>query len=179
MHPLGKSSEKSRLIQSVFEGDPFSKLRGCRCETVLKLDSFTATFEIYQQYFRIWVTFRTDRSWTSREKFDILINQLRIVIYELLSLRLMFIAPVTSYKLLFVARVTGYLFHTSYELLFVEWVTNYLSQTSYKLLLIAGVMSYLLYTCYELLFIYEVRVTVYYTSYFFKSIFVTLSLTYL
>ena len=39
---------------------------------------------------------------------DILINVLRVTSYELISLRVAFIAQVTSYELLFIARVTSY-----------------------------------------------------------------------
>ena len=92
---------------------------------------------------------------------DILINELRVTSYELISLRVAFIARVTSYELrvIFIARVTSYFLHRSFELLFIARVTSYFLHTSYELLFIARVTSYFCCTCYELLFI--VRVTSY------------------
>ena len=70
--------------------------------------------------------------------YDIVINnELRVTSYELISLRVAFIARVTSYFL-----------HRSYELLFA----SKLRVTAY-------------WTSYKLLFTYELRVTVYYTNY--------------
>ena len=77
--------------------------------------------------------------------------------YELLPLRVVFFALVTSYELLFIARITSYLLHTSYKLHFIARVTSYCMHASYELLLIARVTSYLFHACYELPFI--VRVT--------------------
>ena len=56
---------------------------------------------------------------------DILIKELQVTSYELISLRVAFIAGVASYflhasyELLFTARVTSYFLHASYELLFI------------------------------------------------------------
>ena len=92
------------------------------------------------------------RAWS-----DILINELLVTSYESSTLRVVFIALVTSYKLLFIARITSYLLHTSYKLHFIARVTSYCLHASYELLLIARVTSYLFHECYELPFI--VRVT--------------------
>ena len=75
---------------------------------------------------------------------DILINELRVTSYKLISLRVAFIARVTSYELLLIARVTSYcllyelrdtVYCTSYELLFAyELRLNfYMRVTSYFL----------------------------------------------
>ena len=52
---------------------------------------------------------------------DILINKLRVTSYELISLRVAFIARVTSYFL-----------HTSYELLFIARVTSSFLHTLFQ-----------------------------------------------
>ena len=55
---------------------------------------------------------------------DLLINELQITSYELISLQVAFIARVTSYflltsyELLSIARVTSYMLHRSYWLIF-------------------------------------------------------------
>ena len=70
---------------------------------------------------------------------DILINELRVRSYELISLRAAFIARVTSYflhmsyKLLFIARIRSYSLHTSHELLFITRVASYSLYASYEL----------------------------------------------
>ena len=99
---------------------------------------------------------------------DILINKLQVTSYELISLRVAFIARVMSYELFLLheLRVTFYIQVTIYCLLHELRVT-----------FIARVMSYCLLhelrvtvncTSYELLFAYELRVSFYMrvTSYF-------------
>ena len=71
--------------------------------------------------------------------------ELRVTSYELISLRVAFIARVMSYFL-----------HTSNELLFIAQVTSYFLHMSYELLFIARFMSYFLHTSYELLFTAQV-----------------------
>ena len=63
---------------------------------------------------------------------DILINELQVTSYELIPLRVEFIARVKSYELLFIARVASYFLHTSYELLFIVRVTGYILTMSYN-----------------------------------------------
>ena len=59
-------------------------------------------------------------------KSDIVINELQVTSYDLISLRVAFIARVTSYflhmsdRFHFIARVTSYFLHTNYELLFMS-----------------------------------------------------------
>ena len=76
--------------------------------------------------------------------------------YKLFSLRVAFIARVTSYfyytsyalilhtsyYLLFIARVTRYVFHPSYEFMFIALVTRCYLYASYELLFIARSMSF-------------------------------------
>ena len=69
----------------------------------------------------------------------------RATSYDLISLRVAFIARVMSYFL-----------HTSNELLFIAQVTSYFLHTSYELLFIARFMSYFLHTSFELLFTAQV-----------------------
>ena len=88
--------------------------------------------------------------WTVQQivfKSDILINELQVTSYELICLRVAFIARVASYDL--------FLWH---ELR----VTFCIRVTSYCFLHKLRVTVYC--TSYELLFAYELRVTVYYTS---------------
>ena len=76
--------------------------------------------------------------------------------YKLFSLRVAFIAWVTSYfyytsyelilhtsyYLLFIARVTRYFFYASYELMFIALVTRCYLYASYELLFIARITSF-------------------------------------
>ena len=108
--------------------------------------------------------------------YDILINELQVTSYDLISLRVAFITMsyelrfilitrVTSYLLhtscglRFIARVKWYFLHTSYKLLFIPWVTSHYYCTSYELLFIAPVTSYCL--LHELRVTFCIRVTSY------------------
>ena len=96
---------------------------------------------------------------------DILINELQVWSYELISLRVAFIARVTSYNLFLLheLRVTFCIRVTSSCLLHELRVTFYIRVTSYclfhelRVTIIARVTSYCL--------LHELRVTVYCTSY--------------
>ena len=125
----------------------------------------------------------------ANKKCDILMNELRVDIlascvyctgcdilinsYELISLRVAFMARVTSYNLFLTAPVTCYFLHTSYELLlfrelrvtFIPWITSYFYCTSCKLLFIAQVTSCFSHTNYELIFLTRVTSYVSTTSY--------------
>ena len=85
---------------------------------------------------------------------DILIDYLRFTSYELLSLRVTFIARVISpflhmsCGLLFIARVMTYFLHTNHDLQFIARVTSYFHCVSYLLL-----------------FAYKLQVNVYHASY--------------
>ena len=77
--------------------------------------------------------------WTVRQivfKSNILINELQVTSYELISLRVAFIATSCELRFIFIARVTSYFLHTSYELLFIARLTSYFIHTSYELLFI-------------------------------------------
>ena len=113
---------------------------------------------------------------------DILINELRVTSYELISLRVAFIARVSSYDLVllhelqvtFCIRVTSYcLLHHKLRVTFYVRVTRYCLFHELRVTFIARVTSYcslhelrvtIYCTIYELLFTYELRVTVYCTS---------------
>ena len=94
-------------------------------------------------------------------KSDIVINELRVTSYELISLQVVFIARVTSYELfsLHELRVTFCIRVTSYCLLHELRVTFITRVTNYCLLHKLRVTVY--YTSYELLFAYELRVHLY------------------
>ena len=94
-------------------------------------------------------------------KSDIVINELRVTSYELISLQVAFIARVTSYELfsLHELRVTFCIRVTSYCLLHELRVTFITRVTNYCLLHKLRVTVY--YTSYELLFAYELRVNLY------------------
>ena len=73
----------------------------------------------------------------------ILINELLVSSYELLPLRVVFFALVTSYELLFIARITSYLLHTR--------VTSYILLHELRVIVCMRVTSYCL--------LHELRVT--------------------
>ena len=81
----------------------------------------------------------------------------RVTSDQLISLRLAFIARVTSYDLFllhklrvtFCIRVTSYYYCTSYKLLFIARFTSYFLHTSYELLFIARITSYILTMSYN------------------------------
>ena len=85
---------------------------------------------------------------------DILINSLRFTSYELLSLRVTFIARDITSSL-----------HMSNELLFIGRVMTQLLHTNHDLLFIARVKSYSHCLSYVLLFAYKLQVDVYHASY--------------
>ena len=103
--------------------------------------------------------------------YDILINELQVTSYDLISLRVAFIAMSYDLLLLHELRVTffiqvtscclhtTYFLHTSYKLLFIPWVKSHHYCTSYELLFTARVTSYCL--------LHELRVTfcIWVTSY--------------
>ena len=119
---------------------------------------------------------------------DILINELRVTSYELISLRVAFIARVSSYDLVLLHKlqVTFCIRVTNYCLLHKLRVTFYMRVTSYclfhelRVTFIARVTNHcslhelrvtIYCKSYELLFTYELRVTVYCTS--FELLFIT------
>ena len=103
-----------------------------------------------RQDFQLASMKKLTRLTSSVEICDMLIKKLRVTSYELISLRVSFIARVTSYRLfllcqlrvIFCMRVTSYcllyelrviLFCTSYEFLFLARVTSYFLYASYEL----------------------------------------------
>ena len=93
-------------------------------------------------------------------KSDIVINELQVTSYELISLQVAFISRVTSYELFslhelrvtFCIRVTSYCLLHELRVTFITRVTSYCFFTSYELLFIPRVTSYFLHTSYELIF---------------------------
>ena len=84
---------------------------------------------------------------------DILMNQLRVMNYELLSIRVAFMAQVKSY------------FYCTSNEFFCVPVKNYCHCTSYELFFTYKLQITVYSTSWELRFTYELRVTAYYTSY--------------
>ena len=88
---------------------------------------------------------------------DILINELQATSYELISLRVAFVARVTGYNLFllhelrvtFCTRVTSYCLLHELRVTIIARVTSYFLHTSYELLFVARVTSYILTMSYD------------------------------
>ena len=118
-----------------------------------------------RQEFQLASMKKLTRLTSSVETCDILINELQVTSYELISLRAAFIARVTSYRLLLLCelRVTFCMQVTSYCLLYELRVTIIARVTSYSLLYELRVTV----SCksYELLFICKLQVLIDYARY--------------
>ena len=106
-----------------------------------------------RQEFQLASMKKLTRLTSSVETCDILINELQVTSYELISLRAVFIARVTSYRLLllcelrvtFVCKLRVTVYCTSYELRSLHELRVILYCTSYELLFLARVTNYFLY----------------------------------